>query len=224
MSFQSLSNDRTAFVAIAPLNSHTGDSAGRGCSDCRANCGGAIEAVQQYNATGQIKFATWSDVDSTLLCLKGIGPMPEQYQRSWKMDFLAYLGDLSDPTSPGDTSWAKIGFDATKVTGVEGAPAEPLPRRYELGQNYPNPFYRSATIALRLPEATIVSLSVCNTLGERVHTEIEEEGRRSGSHAITFDASGLPNGVNRYRMMTPAFAQTRRMVLLKLDRGRLPAE
>ena len=239
MSFQSLTYQGTAFVAFAPFTSHTVDSTGRACGDCHANIGGSIEAIQQYNATGEITFATWNDSDSTLSYLKGIVPMPEDYKRSWKMDFLTYTGDVSNPMSGADKRWAKIGkdtwdghqmffatplsrvqmaklgFDTTKVTSVEVDPGGRLPHAYELGQNYPNPFNPSTKITFQLPEPSVVSLKIFTTLGEEVYTEIDREAMAAGIYTVTVDASGLPSGVYLYQLATPAFTQTRKMVLLK---------
>ena len=239
MSFQSLTNEGTAFAAFGPFTPHTVMDSGRGCADCHQNFGGTIEAIQQYNATGEIKFATWNDSDSTLSYLKGIVPMPEDYQRSWKMDFLTYTGDVSNPMSGADKRWAKIGkdtwdghqmffatplsriqmaklgFDTTKVTSVEVNPGSTMPHAYELGQNYPNPFNPSTKITFQIPEASVVSLKIFSTLGEEVYTEIDQEAMAAGIYTVTVDASGLPSGVYLYQLATPSFRQTRKMVLLK---------
>jgi len=239
MSFQSLTNAGVAFVAFGPFTSHTVDSVGRGCTDCHANFGGSIEAIQQYNATGQIKFATWNENDSTLSYLKGIVPMPADYQQSWKMDFLTYTGDVSNPMSGADKQWvkigkdtwdghqmffatpltkvqmAKLGFDTTKVVSVEEHPTGEVPGSFELGQNYPNPFNPSTKIDFQLPEASVVSLKVYNTLGELVLTEIEGRSMSAGNYTVTINAATLPSGVYLYQISTPSFQQTRKMVLMK---------
>jgi hypothetical protein len=239
MSFQSLTNDGIAFVAFAPFTSHTVDSVGRGCTDCHLNFGGSIEAIQQYNATGQIKFATWNEADSTLSYLKGIVPMPADYEQSWKMDFLTYTGDLNNPMSGADKQWvkigkdtwdghqmffatpltkvqmAKLGFDTTKVVSVEEHPSGEVPGSFELGQNYPNPFNPSTKVDFQLPVASVVSLKVYNTLGEVVLTEIDGKSMNAGNYTVSIDASALPSGVYLYQISTPSFQQTRKMVLLK---------
>lgn len=93
--------------------------------------------------------------------------------------------------------------------------AETLPEGYQLAQNYPNPFNPQTTIAFTLAEASILSLNVYNLLGEHVATVAEQQAFGYGTHALTFDGSGLPSGTYMYRLETPTFTKTRRMILLK---------
>jgi hypothetical protein len=111
MSFQSLTYQGDSFVAFAPFTGHTITDQGRTCTDCHVNLGGENEAIEQYNATGQIKFASWDDENKVLSWIHGVIPMPEDYQDTFRMDFLTYTGDPSDPP-PGDPNlWTGIGED-----------------------------------------------------------------------------------------------------------------
>jgi len=237
MSFQSLTYQGTAFVAFAPFTSHTVDSVGRACADCHVNFGGSNEAITQYNTTGEIRFATWNEADSTLSYLKGVVPMPADYEQSWKMDFLTYTGDVGNPMSGADKQWEKIGKDtwdghqmffATPLTvdqmsklgmtspnTVRENPNSGVPATFELGQNYPNPFNPTTMIDFQLPKASVVSLKVYNSLGEVVLTEIDGKTMNAGSYTVTVNAASLPSGVYLYRIATPSFTQTRKMVLVK---------
>jgi hypothetical protein len=163
--------------------------------------------------------------------------MPADYEQSWKMDFLTYTGDVSNPMSGADKQWEKIGKDtwdghqmffATPLTveqmsklgmvsptSVRENPSGQVPSRFELGQNYPNPFNPSTKIDFQLPEASVVSLKVYNSLGEVVLTEIDGKTMNAGSYTVTVNAASLPSGVYLYRIATPSFTQTRKMVLLK---------
>jgi hypothetical protein len=233
MSFQSLTNDGDAFVAFGPFGSHTVDSTGRTCSDCHNNA-----AVQAYNNTGEVRFATWNENDSTLSYMKDVVWMPADYQRSWRMDFLTYNGSTSNPMSAADKDWskigkdtwdghqmffaspltkvqmAKLGFDTTKVTSVEANPGT-VPDEYALSQNFPNPFNPSTKISFKLPASSEVTLKVYNMLGEEVMTEIDAQVMSAGSYTVTIDASSLASGVYLYKLITPSFTQARKMVLLK---------
>jgi hypothetical protein len=109
-SFQSVSYQDQAFVAFGPYAAHTIQKEGRGCPECHNNMGGMNEAITQYNATGQIKFAAWNDDTDELTWLKGIVPIPADYEQTLKMDFITYDGDPSDPPGP-STNWSSIGKD-----------------------------------------------------------------------------------------------------------------
>ncbi len=110
ITFQSLSYQGNTWSAFAPYHSHTITDEGRQCNDCHANFGGQIEAISQYNSTGEVKFATWNDGDSTLTWLHGVVPFPEDYETSFKMDFITYNGNTSDPAGP-SKNWSAIGED-----------------------------------------------------------------------------------------------------------------
>jgi hypothetical protein len=111
ISFQSLTYQGDSFAAFGPFTGHTITLEGRGCTDCHVNLGGTNEAILQYNDTGQIKFAAWDDENKVLSWLHGVVPMPADYQESFRMDFLTYTGDTSDPP-PGDPNlWTGIGED-----------------------------------------------------------------------------------------------------------------
>jgi hypothetical protein len=98
----------------------------------------------------------------------------------------------------------------TSVTVIPDIPAE-----YSLSQNYPNPFNPTTKITFQLPEATVVSLRIFNTLGVEVYTEIDARSMAAGTYTVTIDASGLPSGVYLYQVATPAYRQIRKMLLLR---------
>ncbi|MBI4536076.1 MAG: T9SS type A sorting domain-containing protein [Ignavibacteriae bacterium] len=235
MTFQSLTYQGNAFAAFGPFTSHTITDSGRVCLDCHVNFGGQIQAIQQYNQTGQMKFATWNSTDSTLSWLRGIVPMPSDYQRAFKMDFITYMGNPSDPPSPsknwvsiGKEAWdghqmffatpltkvqmAKLGFDTTQTTAV---PGEGMPGEFKLHQNFPNPFNPTTEVEFHLPASDVVSLKVYNLLGAEVKTILGNESLDAGTHTIKFNAEELSSGIYLYRLTTSRFNATRKMVLLK---------
>ena len=91
---------------------------------------------------------------------------------------------------------------------------EELPQNYALSQNYPNPFNPTTKINYSLPEATKVSLEVYNLLGRKV-MELVNGQQSAGYHTATFNASGLSSGVYLYKLTTPSFTQTKKMLLIK---------
>jgi hypothetical protein len=89
-----------------------------------------------------------------------------------------------------------------------------LPQQYTLSQNYPNPFNPSTQIQYAVPEATQVTLEVFNSLGQKVMDLVDGQ-KSAGYHTATFDASGLSSGVYLYKLTTPSFSQTNKMLLIK---------
>ncbi|HSP89109.1 MAG TPA: T9SS type A sorting domain-containing protein [Ignavibacteriaceae bacterium] len=85
---------------------------------------------------------------------------------------------------------------------------------YSLEQNYPNPFNPSTNISFNIAEAGIVKISLFNLLGQEVKSLLNVF-KEAGTHTITFDASSLTSGVYFYKLETPQFSQTRKMILNK---------
>ncbi len=84
------------------------------------------------------------------------------------------------------------------VTSVQ-LPSNEAPQAFDLSQNYPNPFNPSTTIRYGLPERSLVTLAVFNTLGQQIATLVQGE-EDAGYHEIQFDARGLASGVYLYRL------------------------
>jgi hypothetical protein len=98
------------------------------------------------------------------------------------------------------------------LTSNEGVQNKPT--QFELLQNYPNPFNPSTQIQYALPEATQVTLEVFTSIGQKV-MELVNGQKSAGYHTATFDASGLSSGVYLYKLTTPSFTETKKMLLIK---------
>ncbi len=88
------------------------------------------------------------------------------------------------------------------------------PAQFELSQNYPNPFNPSTTINFSIPQSSIVSLKVFNTLGQEVKTLINQN-MESGVHSVTFNASDLNSGIYFYKLDAGQITEVRKMTLIK---------
>lgn len=87
-------------------------------------------------------------------------------------------------------------------------------RWFKLDQNCPNPFSSSTVIRFQLPSIAYVKLSVYDLLGQKVTTLVKER-QQPGSHEVTWDATGVPEGVYFYRLEVGSFSETRKLVLIK---------
>jgi hypothetical protein len=236
MTFQSLTHAGKTFVAFGPFTSHTIDSVGRKCVDCHVNLGGTNAAIADYNANGQIYFAKWQASDSTVQYMKKIIPMPADYQRSFKMDYIKYDGLPTDPvvasknwslvksstdgqhmffaTPLTKVQMAKLGFDTLKTTDVEYEMT--IPGESQLLQNYPNPFNPSTKIGFRVsgPGSRNVRLSVCDLLGREV-TVLVNEKKGAGEYTATWNAHGMASGVYLCKMRVGDVEQARKLLLLQ---------
>ncbi len=89
-----------------------------------------------------------------------------------------------------------------------------LPFSYALSQNYPNPFNPVTTIAFSVPTAEPVTLKVFDMLGREVASLIDGI-QAPGIHEVQFNAAGLPSGMYIYKLEAKAFAEVKKLVLLK---------
>jgi serine protease AprX len=102
------------------------------------------------------------------------------------------------------------------TTDVQNAPL--LPQGFALLQNYPNPFNPSTRISYDLPRREHVRIQVFNVLGQIVATlvdEIQDAGNASSRPPAIFDAANHPSGVYFYRITTPSFTSTKKMMLIR---------
>jgi len=89
-----------------------------------------------------------------------------------------------------------------------------LPERFELEQNFPNPFNPTTTIRFGIPTSGFVSLRVYDLLGREV-TTLVHENLNSGYFETHFDASHLASGIYLYRLVAHENATVRKMLLLR---------
>jgi photosystem II stability/assembly factor-like uncharacterized protein len=109
---------------------------------------------------------------------------------------------------------ADISLVSVTSTSATDEPTRSLPVSYSLNQNYPNPFNPVTNVRYELPVDSPVRLEVFDLLGRRVAL-LYDGMQTAGRHAAAFDASRLASGVYIYRIQTPGFTQTRKMMLVK---------
>ena len=97
--------------------------------------------------------------------------------------------------------------------------ASRAPVAFALHANAPNPFNPETTIGFELASSTGVRLEVFDLLGQKVRTLVAQT-LPAGSHQALWDGRNdagiqVGSGVYVYRLEAGAFAQTRRMMLVK---------
>jgi len=98
-------------------------------------------------------------------------------------------------------------------SGVEATTSN-LPSRFELKQNFPNPFNPATSIRYSVPITSRVTLSVFDILGREVRTLVNTS-QAPGVYTVAFNAQGLGSGVYFYRLDAGSFTETRKLMLLK---------
>lgn len=89
-----------------------------------------------------------------------------------------------------------------------------VPDHFVLHQNYPNPFNPVTTIRFDLAKATDVKLTIYDLGGRRIQ-ELINSSMNAGVYDIPWNAAHLSSGMYLYRLETPEFIATNKMVLLK---------
>ncbi|MBS1913505.1 MAG: T9SS type A sorting domain-containing protein [Bacteroidetes bacterium] len=112
-------------------------------------------------------------------------------------------GNVRDAEDPGEI----VVLGVTEGSGGTG---------YRLEQNVPNPFDAKTTIDFSLPRREHVTLTVFDAAGHAISTLVDGI-RDPGSQHIELDAAAmrLSSGTYYYRLQTPQFTATRRLVLLR---------
>ncbi len=134
-----------------------------------------------------------------------IWPLPES--SDMKYSNAALKTGATDGMSIGDPYW---------FNGITSVKQQPLgvPVKFDLSNNYPNPFNPTTEIQYSIPKSGIVTLKVYNLLGQEVMTLVNQQ-QTTGSYKVNFNASNLASGIYMYRLQSGNFTITKKMTLLK---------
>jgi len=111
------------------------------------------------------------------------------------------------------------GVGVFSVTTGVGEDSE-MPEKFELSQNFPNPFNPTTTISYSVPEASEVRVGIYNLLGQEIRT-LAVGDHQPGFYSTMWDGldrNGIrvESGVYLYRMSSSVgFGATKKLVLLK---------
>lgn len=90
-----------------------------------------------------------------------------------------------------------------------------IPQTYSLEQNYPNPFNPSTQIKFSVPENnSYINLTIYDIRGKEVSILIREK-LNAGYYETEFNGSNLSSGIYFYKLVTDAYTETKKMILIK---------
>jgi hypothetical protein len=151
-----------------------------------------------------------------------IGPIPAEHQgKTICLDSCFYppIGYWVLAGSNGSFGWdGPHCFTLVSMTGVADDD-NGLPRAFALRQNYPNPFNPSTEILFDVPKKSHVKIAIYNVLGQKVKCLVDEE-LPPGEYSRIWDGTSdtgesVSTGVYLYRLESPDYRQSRKMILLK---------
>ncbi|MFQ6675734.1 MAG: T9SS type A sorting domain-containing protein [Fidelibacterota bacterium] len=98
-------------------------------------------------------------------------------------------------------------------------PAVPLPSRYRLHQNFPNPFNPATTLRYEVPTESHVVISIYNLLGQEVVTLVNEK-KVAGYYQVTWngrDDGGrqVSSGIYFALMRGEGFRKHKKLLLVR---------
>lgn len=146
--------------------------------------------------------------------------------RNSLLDSLALqLGTTGDSVRCSWRGWAYNGYDSTQSTNANiitfkrvsvgiNLISATVPERFELSDNYPNPFNPTTIIRFDVAKLQKVRVAVYDMLGREIEI-LADEVMSPGSYRATFAGANLPSGVYYYSMVTEGFAETKKMLLIK---------
>jgi len=88
------------------------------------------------------------------------------------------------------------------------------PQKFELKQNFPNPFNPETNIKFSVSKSDFIKLIVYDLTGKEVKSLVNAN-LTSGNYVVTFNAEGLSSGVYFYSLISGDFVSTKQMILLK---------
>ncbi len=132
-------------------------------------------------------------------------PLPEAADMQYTN--AAVKNGSTDGKPVGDPYW----FNG--LSAVKPLPAQ-VATRFNLSNNYPNPFNPSTVIKVSLKQAGIISLKVYNVLGQLVKV-VDQGYKAPGVYSYDVNMNNFASGVYFYTLQQGANIMTKKMMLLK---------
>ena len=113
----------------------------------------------------------------------------------------------------------QVDYDGTYTWSNEIEIAFLNPLKFEVYQNFPNPFNPRTIVRVLLPESSYIKVNVYNLLGELVN-KIVDRYYEAGIVDISIDANGIPSGIYLYQVVSRSAngqvnSKTKKMLIIK---------
>ncbi len=170
-------------------------------------------------------------IDIFLLCLS-IGSIPRiAYSQTYNVK--GNISTFKEPVRNAEITFISIDDTTKKYTSVTDGlgdyqlniitsvknPDNELPTKFELAQNYPNPFSNETIIMYRLNKPLDVSIKIYNILGQEVRT-FRIGQQETGIHGVKWDGRNnfgekVSQGIYLYRIQNGNETQIKKMIFTR---------
>lgn len=130
------------------------------------------------------------------------------------MGIVATVTGINGEKNPNYTVAKSITIITDFVTSVEKISDAYVPQKFELYQNFPNPFNPKTEFRYQLKEPREVFLRVFNIAGQEVALLVHAQ-QQPGMYEIQWDAGKLPSGVYYYQIKSNGSILTKSCLLVK---------
>ncbi len=108
----------------------------------------------------------------------------------------------------------QVNTDGSVVYSSQVKIGQGITEPFIVEQNYPNPFNPRTSIVVDLLEDSDVEIIIYNLEGKEI-SKLFKGFLTKGNHKFSFDASELSSGVYLYKVSTPDYSDTKKMILTK---------
>jgi hypothetical protein len=196
-------NDSTDPGFATPMIQQAADSMALFVDTCWSQGSGAAFSPYWNAQTDPIN---WSLVPSSWKGW-GLGGYPVPENLAYSNTALQSAG--SDGKALGDLNW----FPSQLATGIKPT-YNPVPTKFALSNNYPNPFNPSTSIQVSLSHAGVMSLTIYNALGQVIQV-VDQGNKPAGQYNYSVSMDRFASGVYFYTLRQGTNSITKKMLLLK---------
>ncbi len=123
-------------------------------------------------------------------------------------DFITFRGSYYPPQQP----FVRVRSNLLSVEELNISDSKVM--KFNMQNNYPNPFNPSTKIQFDIPQVTNVTVNIYNVIGLSI-VQIYQGVIQPGEYSFNWDATGLPAGIYYCRLSTDQYSKTIKMVLIK---------